>query len=88
MRRRCGRALDAVFREVEQTGRRTAMTVPPSRWRDNALDLAVRAAAIAVLLYIAARLILAVLPVLLIGGGIVLLGFAGWSIYQFRKSRW
>lgn len=64
------------------------MTVPPSRWRDNALDLAVRAAAIAVLLYIAARLILAVLPVLLIGGGIVLLGFAGWSIYQFRKSRW
>ena len=64
------------------------MTVPPSRWRDEALNLAVRVATIALLLYISARLILAVLPVLLIVGGIVLLGFAGWSIYQFRKSRW
>jgi type IV secretory pathway TrbL component len=44
--------------------------------------------AIAVLLYVSARLILAVLPVLLIVGGVVLLGFVGWSFYQFRRSRW
>lgn len=64
------------------------MTAPPSRWRDEALNLAVRVTVIVVLLYVSARLILAVLPVLLIAGGIVLLGFAGWSIYQFRRSRW
>jgi hypothetical protein len=43
---------------------------------------------VAVMLYVAARLILAVLPILLIVGGIVLLSFFGWSFYQFRKSRW
>jgi hypothetical protein len=43
---------------------------------------------IAVLLYVAARLILAVLAVLLIVGGLVLVGCVGWSIYQFRRSRW
>jgi xanthine/uracil permease len=64
------------------------MTVPPSRWRDSALNLAVTILMIALILYVAARLILAVLPVL-IGIGIVLfIGFAGWSIYQFRRSRW
>lgn len=64
------------------------MTAPPSRWRDSALNLAVTIAAIAVLLYISARLILAVLPVLIVGGVVVLIGFVAWSIYQFRKSRW
>jgi hypothetical protein len=64
------------------------MTTPPSRWRDSAMNLALTALAIAVMLDIAARLILAVLPVLIVVGGIVLVGFAGWSVYQFRKSRW
>ena len=64
------------------------MTVPPSRWRDSAMNLAVTVLAIAVMLYIAARLILAVLPVLLIVGGLGLVGFVGWSVYQFRRSRW
>jgi hypothetical protein len=64
------------------------MTVPPSRWRDGALNLAMTIAAIAVLLYVAAHLIVAVLPVLIVGGVVVLVGFVGWSIYQFRKSRW
>jgi hypothetical protein len=64
------------------------MTVPPSRWRDSALNLAVTIAAIAALLYIAAHLILAVLPVLIVGGTIGLVGFVGWSMCQFRKSRW
>jgi hypothetical protein len=64
------------------------MTTPPSRWRESALNLAVTALAIALMLYVAARLIIAVLPVLIVVGVIVLLGFTGWSICQFRKSRW
>jgi hypothetical protein len=64
------------------------VTTPPSRWRDSALNLAVTALAIALMLYVAARLIIAVLPVLIVVGVIVLIGFAGWSVYQFRKSRW
>jgi hypothetical protein len=64
------------------------MTTPPSRWRDSAMNLAVTALAIALMLYVAARLIIAVLPVLIVVGIVVLLGFSGWSIYQFRKSRW
>ncbi len=64
------------------------MTVPPSRWRDSAMNLAVTVLAIAVMLYIAARLILAALPVLIVSGVVVFIGFGGWSIYQFRKSRW
>jgi hypothetical protein len=52
------------------------------------MNLAVTALAIALMLYVAARLILAVLPVILIAGVIALLGFVGWSVYQFRKSRW
>jgi hypothetical protein len=64
------------------------MTTPPSRWRDSAMNLAVSALAIALMLYVAAHLIIAVLPVLIVVGVIVLFGFAGWSIYQFRKSRW
>jgi hypothetical protein len=64
------------------------MTTPPSRWREGAMNLAVTALAIALMLYVAARLIIAVLPVLIVVGVIVLLGFISWSIYQFRKSRW
>jgi type IV secretory pathway TrbL component len=64
------------------------MTTPPTRWRDSALHMAWTVFVIAVLLYVAARLILAVLPVLLIVGGLVLVGFVGWSIYDFRRSRW
>ena len=63
------------------------MTDPPSSWRDSALSLAMTIAAIAVLLYVAAHLIVAVLPVLIVGGVVALTGFVGWSIYQFRKSR-
>ena len=52
------------------------------------MNLAVTVLAVAVMLYIAARLIVAVLPVLIGAGIVALLGFVGWSIYQFRKSRW
>lgn len=64
------------------------MTVPPSRWRDSAINLAWTVLAVAVMLYVAARLVVAVLPVLIVAGVVVLVGFAGWSIYRFRKSRW
>ena len=64
------------------------MTTPPSRWRDSAMSLAWTVFAIAVLLYVSARLILAVLPVLTHCWRLVLVGFVGWSIYQFRRSRW
>lgn len=64
------------------------MTTPPSRWRDSALNLAITALAIALMLYVAARLIMAVLLVLIAIAVVALLGFAGWSLYQFRKSRW
>ena len=64
------------------------MTTPPSRWRDSAMNLAVSALAIALMLYVAARLIIAILPVLIVAGVIGLLVFVGWSIYQSRKARW
>lgn len=64
------------------------MTTPPSRWRDSAMNLAVTVLAIALMLYVAARLIAAVLPVLIGMGVVALLGFAGWSFYRFRRSRW
>jgi hypothetical protein len=64
------------------------MTTPPSRWRDSAMDLALKVLVIAVMLYVAARLILAVLPVLIAAGVVVVIGYVGWSIYQFRRSRW
>jgi len=64
------------------------MTTPPSRWRDSAMNLAVSVLAIALMLYVAARLIIAVLPVLIVVGVVALIGFSGWSFYQFRKSRW
>jgi uncharacterized membrane protein YgaE (UPF0421/DUF939 family) len=64
------------------------MTMPPSRWREGAMNLAVTVLAVAVMLYIAARLIVAVLPVLIGVGLAALLGFVGWSIYQFCRSRW
>jgi hypothetical protein len=64
------------------------MTSPPSNWRDGVTNLAVRVFVITLLLYIAARLILAVLPVLIVAGVIGFIGFVGWSIYQFRRSRW
>jgi hypothetical protein len=52
------------------------------------LSLAVSVLAIALMLYAAARLIAAVLPVLIGMGVVALLGFAGWSFYRFRRSRW
>lgn len=64
------------------------MTAPPSRWRDSAMNLAVTVLMIALMLYVAARLIVAVLPVLIGVGVVALLGFGGWSLYQFHRSRW
>jgi NADH:ubiquinone oxidoreductase subunit 6 (subunit J) len=64
------------------------VTTPPSHWPDKALSLALTVLTIAMSLYVAARLIVAVWPVLAIVGAVIFVMFAGWSIYQFRKSRW
>lgn len=64
------------------------MTTPPSHWPDKAVSFAITVLAVALMLYVAARLIEAVLPVLIGIGIVALLGFVGWSVYQFRRSRW
>lgn len=64
------------------------MSTPPSRWLDGLLRMALTVLAIALALYLAAKLIFAVWPVLVGVAVAALLGFAGWSIYQFRRSRW
>jgi hypothetical protein len=64
------------------------VTTPPSQWLDGLLKLAFTLLAIAVILSIAAHLIESVLPVLVGLGVVVLLGFVGWSLYQFYKTRW
>jgi hypothetical protein len=64
------------------------MTTPPSHWLNGLLRMAFTVFAIAVLLHIAAQLIESVWPALVGVGVVVLIGFAGWSVYQFRRSRW
>jgi type IV secretory pathway TrbL component len=59
-----------------------------SHWRESALNLAVTVFVIALALNLAARLILAVLPVLIVIAGIAMLGFLLWSTYQHWRSRW
>ncbi len=64
------------------------MTSPPSQWPDRALGMAVTVLAIAVVLYIAAKLIEAVLT-LLIGVAVVgLVIYAAWAVHRFHQSRW
>lgn len=65
-----------------------ALTSSPSHWPDKAVSFAAKALGAAFMLYIAARLIEAVLPVLIGVGIVALIGFVGWSVYQFRRSRW
>jgi hypothetical protein len=65
-----------------------ALTTPPSHWPDKAVSFAAKALAVALMLYVAARLIVVVLPVLIGIGIVALVSFAGWSVYQFRRSRW
>lgn len=64
------------------------MTTPPSHWPDGLLRVALTILAAAVVLYVAAKLIIAVWPVLAGIALAALLGFAAWSICQFRRSRW
>jgi hypothetical protein len=52
------------------------------------MSLAGTVLAVALMLYIAVRLIEAVLPVLITACAVVLIGFAGWSVYRYRRSRW
>lgn len=56
--------------------------------RDRLLGLAMTALGIALMLHIAAQLILAVWPVIVVIFGVVLCGCAAWSIFRFWRSRW
>lgn len=51
------------------------------------MNLAMSVLAIALMLYVAARLIMAVWPVLIAVGVVGLIGFAGWTVYQVWRSR-
>jgi hypothetical protein len=60
----------------------------PERWIDGLVSIALMLLATALALYIAASLIIAVLPVL-VGVAIAgLIGWAIWSLHRFRQSRW
>jgi uncharacterized membrane protein len=63
------------------------MTSPPSRWLDRLLGLAFTILAVALMLHIAARLIVTVLPALIIMGIVAVGVFVGFVIYQSMKWR-
>jgi hypothetical protein len=63
------------------------VTAPPSQWPDKAMSLALKVLAIAVVLYIAARLILAVLPVLIAVGGVVVIGIVVRLVF-YHINKW
>jgi xanthine/uracil permease len=60
----------------------------PSGWPDRLLSLAFTILAVAVMLNIAARLIVAVLPVLIGMGAVALVLLLGLAAYRFWSSRW
>jgi hypothetical protein len=64
------------------------MTAPPSQWPDKATHLAMTMLAVALMLYIAARLIAAVWPILLAVAVIFVIGWVAWSWWQYQRSRW
>jgi NADH:ubiquinone oxidoreductase subunit 6 (subunit J) len=59
---------------------------PPGR--HSALHLAGTALAVALLLYLAVKLILAVLPLLIAFGAVGLVGLIGWSVHSRHRSGW
>jgi hypothetical protein len=63
------------------------MRTPPSQWPGRLLALALTVLAVAVALYAAARLIVAVLPVLLGAAAVGLLGVAAYSAFRSRTPR-
>jgi hypothetical protein len=64
------------------------VTTPPSHWRDSAMSLAWTVLVFALMLYVAARLIVAVWPVLVVVGVVALVGLVGRAAYQYWQSRW
>ncbi len=60
----------------------------PSGWTDRLLGVAFTVLAIAVMLHIAAKLVVSVLPVLVGMVVVALVVFLCWSAYHFWKSRW
>jgi hypothetical protein len=60
----------------------------PTRWSDRLLGLGIRLLATALMLYLAVKLILAVLPFVVAFGAVGLVGFVGWSVYSRHRSGW
>lgn len=60
----------------------------PPHWTDRLLGFAFRVLAVAAALYVAARLIVAVLPILIGLVVVVSVGFIAWSAYRFYQARW
>jgi hypothetical protein len=58
------------------------------RWLDGLARMAMTLLASAIALYVAAKLIIAVLPVLLAGSAVGLIAWAIWSFHHYRQSRW
>jgi len=64
------------------------MRQAPGRWTDSLVGMAVMVLVAALALHVAAKLIVAVLPVLI---GIAVLAVAAWTLwglYRFWQSRW
>jgi hypothetical protein len=64
------------------------MSPPPGNWQSRFKKVAATALLVAVGLYIAARLILAVAPVLIVTGLIGVGAYAGVLIARHRRSKW
>jgi hypothetical protein len=64
------------------------MKSSPSGWLDRVASLAFTILTIAVMLYAATRLIVAVLPVLIDAGAVALVLVLCWSANQFWRSHW
>jgi xanthine/uracil permease len=64
------------------------MSSSPSHWLDKVLGLAFTILVVALMLYIAVKLIVSVLPVLIGLGIAAAVVYTAWLIYHFRRSRW
>jgi hypothetical protein len=62
--------------------------MPPTRWSDRLPRLGSRILVVGLMLYLAVKLILAVLPFVIAFGAVGLVAFVGWSVYSRHRSGW
>jgi hypothetical protein len=61
---------------------------PPSGYGSKATGFALTTFVVSVALYFAVQLLLAVEPELIGLAALGLVGFIGWLVYRFKRSRW